>query len=355
MSLLAFVEYVWVDNTDPVKKLRSKARMMEVGHEEFEWSLLEEDWNFDGSSTNQGTSDNSERILKPVRIYSDPFRGGHNKIVLCEVMMPDGKPHESNTRSQLRKRFEENKELKTWWGFEQEYCLMKDGNILGWPTNGNPDPQGPYYCGVGSNEVVGREVVEEHAQACLDTGIMLYGINAEVMLGQWEFQVGHRGFSTDEEADPLKVSDDLWMARYLLYRVGEKYKIWATLDPKPKKGNWNGSGMHTNFSDCRMRDEKYGKTRIKDVLAHFKDTHSEHQKCYGHNNSERLTGEHETSPFDSFSYGVANRGSSIRMPNITKEKGYGYLEDRRPAANADPYEVIDRILKTLVETRTVIL
>ena len=344
------VEFVWIDGTEPVKKLRSKSKVVHVGHPEMGDLLLEEEWNFDGSSTCQAYGSDSERILKPVRVYTDPMRSSGHRMVLCEVMMPDGEtPHNSNTRAKLRQTLEAGGDkLKTWWGFEQEYCLMKGSNVLGWPDHGFPSPQGPYYCGVGSDEVVGREVVERHAEACLDAGIMLHGINAEVMLGQWEFQVGHRGFADDPEADPLKISDDLWMARYLLYRVGEIYNVWATLDPKPKKGDWNGSGLHTNFSDEKMRDPNTGMDRITEVMVLFKANHDAHQKLYGHNNHERLTGHHETSAYDHFNYGVANRGTSVRMPNKTGQDGCGYLEDRRPAANADPYEVSERILRTMM-------
>ena len=345
----SLVEFVWIDGTDPVKKLRSKAKVVDVGHPEMEDLLLQEEWNFDGSSTNQADGHDSERVLRPARVYNDPNRPEGHKMVLCEVFLPDGKtPHESNTRAPLRNVLDSGgKELDTWWGFEQEYCLMKGSNILGWPDHGFPSPQGPYYCGVGADEVVGRKVVERHAEDCLRAGIMLHGINAEVMLGQWEFQVGYRGFDDDQAAGPLKISDDLWMARYLLYRAGEEYDVWATLDPKPKKGDWNGSGLHTNFSDKLMRSPETGLDRIDEVMKYFKANHTAHQELYGYNNHERLTGKHETSAYDHFNYGVANRGTSVRMPCKTRDKGCGYLEDRRPAANADPYEVSTRILKTM--------
>ncbi len=346
-----FAEYIWLDGAEPVQKLRSKTRTIEVP------ATLSANnfpiWNFDGSSTNQAEGGDSERLLNPACVVKDPQRP-NCFLVLCEVNNPDNTHHESNKRAKLAKTLQNGGfDLDTLWGFEQEYCLMdgKTDKILGWPERERdyPKGQGPFYCGVGCDEVVGRQIVHEHAQACVDAGLLYYGHNAEVMLGQWEFQIGYRGFSDDPEANPLVASDHLWLARYLLYRIGEKYNVYATLHPKPKHGDWNGSGMHTNFSDKLTRDKSTGMGRIEAIRVAMEKSHLEHQAQYGHGNRDRLTGLHETAPYEKFSMGQADRGASIRVPNKTQQDGCGYLEDRRPAANADPYVVTNRILKTLLK------
>ncbi len=347
-----FAEYIWIDGTTPVQRLRSKSKVINALGDRRHVDDIPA-WNFDGSSTNQAEGHNSERILKPVSLKNDPLREGCF-LILCEVMNPDGSPHESNKRAQLRDTVENGgAELESWWGFEQEYCLMdnKTDAMLGWPASQKhyPKPQGMFYCGVGCDEVVGREIVHEHAKACLDAGLLIYGHNAEVMLGQWEFQIGHRGFVGDPTANPLIVSDHLWLARYLLYRIGEKHGVYATLKPKPKDGDWNGSGKHTNYSDKFTRSKKTGNDRIEDIRVAMEKMHLAHQVVYGHDNKSRLTGKHETAPFEKFTMGTADRGASIRVPNGTKEKGCGYIEDRRPAANADPYVVTNRFLQTVLK------
>jgi len=350
---LGFAEYIWIDGTEPVQKLRSKSKVVEVKEGKWEEKLpVIKEWNFDGSSTNQAEGGDSERILKPVRTVTDPLRDD-SYLVLCEVMNPDGTPHESNMRAKLRSALEQGgEELGTLWGFEQEYCLMDNytDEIMGWPDNSKfyPKPQGEFYCGVGCDEVVGRDVIHAHAKACVDAGLLFYGHNAEVMLGQWEFQIGHRGFKEDPMACPLTTSDHLWLARYLLYRIGEQHRVYATLTPKPKKGDWNGSGMHTNFSDNLTRNPETGRARIESIRAGMGNHHMPHQEAYGHGNRDRLTGLHETAKYEEFSMGQADRGASIRIPNQTEADGCGYIEDRRPAANADPYVVTERILNTLV-------
>jgi glutamine synthetase len=249
------------------------------------------------------------------------------------VLSPDGSVHPSNVRG----TFEDDADL--WLGFEQEYTLMQDGKPLGFPKDGYPAPQGPYYCSVGIKNCVGRQLVEDHLDACLEAGLMVTGINAEVMKGQWEYQLFGKGAK--------KACDDAWIARYLLQRCAEKYDIVVELHPKPVKGDWNGSGMHTNFSNTPIR-EKGGEDFIKGICEKFRGAHTEHISVYGSDNDQRLTGLHETQSIHKFSYGVSDRGSSIRIPIATAQNGWkGYLEDRRPASNADPYKVTARILSTL--------
>lgn len=349
----AFAEYIWIDGSTPVQKLRSKTKVVDLPPE-YDYNVNKLPiWNFDGSSTNQATGDDSECLLKPVRVIKDPLRI-NSFLVLCEVMDSNNNPHTSNKRALLRNIMNNGgNQLDVWWGFEQEYCLInnKTDSILGWPAGAKfyPKPQGEFYCGVGSDEVSGREIVNNHADACLKSDLLIFGQNFEVLLGQAEVQCGYRGIATDPVADALLVSDHLWLIRYLLYRVAEKYDVYITLDPKPKKGDWNGSGCHTNFSDKFMRDPSIGLNRIEKIQVVMEKNHLDHQKEYGYGNERRLTGQHETAPYEKFSMGVANRGVSIRIPNNTKQNGYGYIEDRRVASNCCPYTVTNRILRSLLE------
>ena len=347
--MFSISEYIWMDGATPTQKLRSKARVLQL--KPFKDLTLKDfpEWGFDGSSTYQAPGDKSDLTLKPVRFVKDSLRGEGHYLVLCEVFNPDGSPHSTNTRAELRRVLDAGAgKEEPWFGVEQEYTLFKDRTPLGWPDKGYPAPQGPFYCGIGADEVFGRELVDEHLDCCVAAGIMIFGVNAEVMPGQWEFQVGFRNVA-GESAGPLTTADHTWLARYLLYRLGEDYKITATLDNKPVKGNWNGAGQHTNFSIKSMRDPKTGKAVIDKSIDLLSKKHNEHIKVYGHKLSDRLTGLHETCHIDEFKQGVADRGASIRIPLHVSKKGYGYLEDRRPGANADPYQVAGRILKTICE------
>ena len=339
MQKQVLAEYIWIDGQTPTKKLRSKTRVLELTGN----ITLEQipDWTSDGSSTAQATTTKSDIILRPVHYVHDPIRGQPHILVMCEVFNADGTPHKSNTRARLRAAAESSKEAEPWFGIEQEYTLYdRDGvRPLRWPTGaGFPAPQGNYYCGVGSDEVYGRELVEAHLKACLSAGLKIGGINAEVMPAQWEFQVG--------PLPPLQTADELWLARWLLYRIGEDHKISAKLSPKPERGDWNGAGAHTNFSTKYMRDAG-GIKHIEAACGLLGKHHEEHIKVYGAGNEERLTGRHETCDINTFRWGVADRGASVRIPLHVAQAGKGYLEDRRPAANADPYEVCAAILETV--------
>jgi glutamine synthetase len=356
MSLNILAEYIWIDGSTPTRHVRSKTKVIRVNSYQ-EWtmgfSLPSADkfpeWAFDGSSTGQAEGAASDCILQPVRVVVDPTRHNHGLdveeggvsaslpvafLVLCEVMNADGTPHPSNTRARLRETLDGGADdLDIWIAFEQEYTLYKGSRPLGFPEDSRfPAAQGPYYCGVGSDEVYGRQMVEDHLAACLDADLFVTGINAEVMPGQWEFQVGGPG------GDALLVSDHLWFSRWLLYRIGEEHNIYATLDQKPVTGDWNGAGMHTNFSTTATRGEG-GITAINEICATMSGRVEDHLEVYGDGIKFRLTGAHETCAWDEFKWGIGDRTASIRIPLLVAKAGCGYLEDRRPGANADPYEV----------------
>jgi len=300
-------------------------------------------WNYDGSSTDQAPGRDSEVYLRPCAIYPDPFRRGKNVLVMCEAVLPDGKltPIPSNTRRNAATVMEKAKEHKSWFGIEQEYTLFcPDGNTpLGWPRGGYPGPQGPYYCSVGAENAFGRRIVEAHYRACLYAGVKISGVNAEVMAGQWEYQVG--------PCEGIESGDQVWLARYIMQRVCEDFGVIVSFDPKPKRGDWNGAGCHTNVSTKAMREDG-GYDVIIEAIKKLGKKHDEHIAVYGKGNELRLTGAHETAPIDKFSYGVANRGASIRIPRQAKIEGRGYFEDRRPASNMDPYVVTAKIIQTIV-------
>ncbi|TQF03025.1 glutamine synthetase [Kitasatospora acidiphila] len=321
-------EYIWIDGTKPTAKLRSKTRVLKSADNV-------PTWGFDGSSTNQAEGHASDRVLQPVKVYPDPIRGGEHILVLCEVMEIDGTPHPSNNRALLRPIAEQFAAQESIFGIEQEYTFFKGSRPLGFPEGGFPAPQGGYYCGVGAEEVFGREIVELHLDRCLAAGLAICGINAEVMPGQWEFQIGPVG--------PLEVSDDLWVARYLLYRTAEEFGIDATLDAKPARGDWNGAGAHTNFSTKAMREGYDAIITACESLGESQEKVMEHVNQYGDDIQSRLTGKHETAPWNVYSYGVSDRGASVRIPWQVEVEKKGYIEDRRPNANIDPY-VVTRLL-----------
>lgn len=338
-------EYIWIDGTEPTPKLRSKTKILveEMSSDQMLQYPVDLQiipvWGFDGSSTNQAVGNSSDCILKPVRVVSDPLRGPNDLLVLCEVLNAKGEPVTSNHRASLKEQFADNPH-EPLFGIEQEYTFFKGRNPLGWPSGGYPAPQGPFYCGVGADEVYGREIVEAHIQACLVAGLTLSGVNAEVMPGQWEFQIG--------PADALEVSDHLWLARYLLYRIAEMRGVNVKLDPKPVEGDWNGAGAHTNFSTKEMREEG-GFAHCEqacDKLALSFEANG-FPAVYGHGYDKRLTGAHETCRFDEFKCGIGDRTASVRIPLHVAQNGRGYIEDRRPCANVDPYQVCMFLIETI--------
>jgi glutamine synthetase len=326
------LEYIWLDGYKPTQSLRSKTKIVKDFSGKLEDCPI---WSFDGSSTEQAEGGSSDCLLKPVALFPDPARKD-GWLVMTEVLNSDGSPHESNGRATI-----DDDDDDFWFGFEQEYFLWdpETGAPLGFPANGYPRPQGPYYCSVGAKNAYGRDIIEDHLDQCLEAGVNVEGINAEVAAGQWEFQTFAKGAAA--------AGDHVWVARYLAERNAEKYGLSINWHPKPLKGDWNGSGMHANFSNSTLREA--GSKEVYDKICQaFEPVIQEHIEVYGADNDQRLTGAHETQAIDKFSYGVSDRGASIRIPIATVENGWkGWLEDRRPASNGDPYKVAARIVKTV--------
>ena len=338
---LVQVTYVWIDGT--MTGLRCKTKTID-----YEPKCAEDlpVWNYDGSSTLQADGTNSDVYIHPKVLFRDPFRGDPNKLVLCETFTHEDKPHATNSRYSCNLFMKDPKvaACKPWFGIEQEYTMLdKAGRPYGWPGHGFPGTQGPYYCGIGATRVKGRAVLEAHYRACLFAGVKIAGTNAEVMLSQWEFQIG--------PCEGIDMGDHLWMARFLLERVAEDFDLDISFDPKPIPGDWNGSGAHTNYSTLGMRLDG-GVAKMEAAIELLGKNHQWHISQYdpkgGKDNERRLTGLHETSSIYSFSSGVADRGASIRIPRQCSKDGKGYLEDRRPAANMDPYCVTEAIVRTTI-------
>lgn len=352
-------EYLWLDGVKPTAAIRGKPKVFDVedGTTIDALTLPKEGikripvWGFDGSSTEQAEGHASDCVLKPVRVYKDPIRAAAHPeylsvLVLNEVMLVPGDiPHPSNTRARLRALVEAHKDEEFWFGLEQEYTFMRAdqggvGRALGFPKKGFPGKQGPYYCGVGADRIFGREIMEKHLFACLDAKLVIAGANGEVMPGQWEYQMGNG----TKASDPLRVADDLIIARYLMNRIAEEYGVVASLAAKPEK-EWNGAGMHTNFSNRAMRESD---ASFSEIIKRLQRNHDEHIAVYGEGIQERLTGQHETCSYREFRAGISDRGASIRVPWQVAVEHRGYLEDRRPCANADPYVVEAKIIKTVM-------
>lgn len=344
------LEYVWVDYDD---NPRSKIKILNIKLDVDEDIKIEQipEWNFDGSSTGQAIGKESDILIRPCSIYPNPFvdymRG---YLVMCDCLNKDGTPHETNHRVGLVETVKNCKDSEPLFGIEQEYIMFsrqkkyyKNSLVnlpYDWIKHNEPGagPQGPYYCSVGGGVCFGREISEKHLEFCLKAGLSICGTNAEVMGSQWEYQIG--------PLDPIQVSDQLWISRYILHKISEKYSCVISFHPKPYKGDWNGSGGHTNFSTKLMREPE-GINEIYKACEKLSKKHFAHMEVYGKYNNERLTGLHETSSMSDFSWGISNRGKSIRIPlNVYNEK-CGYLEDRRPSANLNPYQVCQKLCETI--------
>lgn len=331
--MLVIVEYIWLDNE---LKARSKTRTLYIDSISIKNIPI---WNYDGSSTNQATTNNSEVIIKPCAIFTNPFASSSKFtaiLVLCDTYDLTDQKLNSNNRFNANLLFEKKKDEEPWFGLEQEYVIYeyKTNRPIGWPINSYLE-QGKYYCGVGPY-MHGRKIAEEHYLACLTAGVKISGMNAEVMPGQWEFQIG--------PSIGIEAGDHMVIAKYILAIIAEKHGCYISYNPKPEP-TFNGSGCHVNYSSKSMREEG-GYNHILDAIQKLSKKHGHHLKHYG-DNTQRLTGTHETSSKDTFTYGIANRGASIRIPYNVPIDNRGYFEDRRPASDCDPYIVTSLIFETV--------
>ncbi len=326
------VEYIWLDAEN---KFRSKIRVLELD------SDIASPWNYDGSSTNQATTESSEVILKVVSTFNHPFMNG--KLNVCATYDINDNPISNNHYHKANEIFNKKKDEMPWFGLEQEYFLYKDNKPLGLVFDTTIDPEYPeptkithsniYYCSHINQDQLGVKIAHNHLMACLKAGIKISGINAEVVPGQWEFQVG--------PCVGINAGDDMLAARYLLKRIAAMHDIEINFHPKPLP-RFSGSGMHTNFSTCKMRNDD-GLKEIYRVIENLKKSHETDILKYGSDNNLRLTGSHETANIKEFSYGIGSRNTSIRIGYDTAKNNKGYFEDRRPAANCDPYLVTSSI------------
>lgn len=334
------VEYVWFIHSNTLKggEFRSKTRVLTLPTQQPVISQIPE-WNFDGSSTGQATTEESEVLLKPYVLYRNPFQSGNNEYVtFCECFYPDWNPTEDNYRAVLREYMNDHREVwdaKFWFGFEQEFFIRPAVGPWQAPTG----PQGAYYCSV---EGGANEKVQGYLQKALRLGLVmeleLTGANLEVAPNQGEFQV---------RAEGAQAADQLIAMRWVLATLLAKDGLVADYAPKPLGPEWNGSGLHTNISTEVMRKEG-GLAEIHRLLSVFERRHAEHMAAYGEGNRTRLTGIHETSSYDGFTVGVGSRVASIRIPTDVQKHGFGYFEDRRPAANADPYRITYEVMRSFI-------
>ena len=323
------IEYVWIGG---YKELRSKTRVIERDN----INSIEDipKWNYDGSSTKQADGHDSEVIIRPIGLYNHYNNSDRYRIVLCDTWLPNGNPHSTNTRKIALDILEKESQNKPLFGIEQEFFVLdSNGNPIGF---NDKIPQGQFYCGVGHSNAIGKRFLDDVLERCIDSGVEVTGSNLEVCAGQMEIQVCNYGISA---------GDDNLMLKYILERTGEVYGYNISYDAKPVLGDWNGSGCHVNFSTESIRNEN-GYEIIIGTMKKLEDKHEEHIKLYGDDNHLRLTGEFETSDINTFSYGVANRGASIRIPRETEKNGCGYFEDRRPSSSADMYLVTSKIYET---------
>ena len=313
------VEYIWLDSTNA---LRSKIRTLP---DTAVSSFLKYTWDFD------------EQTLIPLRIYKSPahFSSHAYYFLLCESVSQE-ETHRSILTGTLQTM---PKKLSPTIGFEQEYFLFetKTGTVIDahhvWIKPGTT------FCGQSKYSIDVHKLMRTHAEWCLEASIMFAGYNLEEAPGQYKFKIGPRignaselgGLPIKGESCILKVCDDLIMARFLLHKVCELYALMPVFEPKPFVEE-NGSGCHTDFavSFIRNADKKEkSKKRLEKFIEILKFGHTQvmEDELYGVGNKKRLCGKHGAIDYKHFT-------GSIRI-----KTGNEYIQDKRPAANCNPYIV----------------
>lgn len=340
MSKTYLVDYIWLGGNN---EIRTKSRTLKLDSLVPTLSDIPK-WNYDGSSTGQAPSEGDTEItLVPVYMKIGPYIRdkpyAHIIIVVCATYYSDDKPLPNNHYQFAREVFSHRVDEEPWFGLEQEYFIMDNSthNAIGMNDNINT-PQGQFYCGVGGLNSYGRGIVNQHYIQCLNYDLQISGVNQEVAVGQWEFQIG--------PVTGIETAHQMIIARFLLESVAEQNGCYISYEPKPYP-QWNGSGCHINFSTKSMR-ESGGLNVIFSSMKKLEANHLRHIAFYGDDNEKRLTGRHETSSINNFTWGVGTRNTSVRIGNDTYKNGCGYFEDRRPAANIDPYVTTALIFKTCV-------
>lgn len=330
-------EYVWLDNNNGI---RSKIRVLPMDTIKDGQIPL---WNFDGSVIGQETNSTSEMVIRPVQTFNHPFFD-NGIIVMCDVhmLLDNGelKAHISNTRAKHNSMFENHSNQEPLYSLEQEYYILERGDNAPYGIVPNRRNVARYYCGNQYNLMPGRRIAEAHLQACLQAGLAVSGIHAEVGPSQWEYVIG--------PVIGLEAADQLWVSRFLLYRIAEKSGVDISFHPKPLGEDLPGNGCHINFSTAGTRGDN-GIEEIERILGNLKSTHDLYISHCGEDTTKRLTGDHETSRSQTFSWNVAGRDSSIRIPKDTAINKQGYFEDRRPSGNMDPYVLCGYLFAAVVK------
>nr|CAH7745052.1 unnamed protein product [Callosobruchus chinensis] len=313
--------YLWIDHTG--ENLRSKTRTLDFSPSTYKEVPI---WNFNGFHTMKAPKEKSDYYLVPVSLYNDPIRRGANKIVLCETFDADEKPCKTNHRQKCVEALNKVCDHEVYIGFEQDYYIMgSDGRPFGWPPMGEPISDRQYYASMCT--VIGREITECIYRALLYAGVNVYSDCAEPAPSQWELKTnGERG---------VKPADDMWFSRWLMQRIAEDFGLCISFQPfvSPR---WSKSGLHVTYSTKKMRDND-GMKYIQETIKKLEKCHTEMLKIYK-----------STYLGDKFTSGIGDRTASVRIPKIVADKKKGFIEDRRPAGNADPYKIMEALIKACI-------